>query len=67
MTNFIFEKKTIVGLSKKSVSDAIETAIKEYHSKKPISWFEVVEIRGKVTSNNEIEYQVTINIGQKTN
>ncbi len=67
MSNLTFEKKTIVGLSKKSVSDAIDTAIREYHSKSPISWFEVIEIRGRMTSTNEIEYQVTINIGQKTN
>lgn len=67
MSNPTFEKKTVVGLSTKSVSDAIETVVKQYHLKNPVSWFEVIEIRGRVTQTGEIEYQVTINLGQKIN
>ncbi len=67
MSNISFEKKTVVGVSTKSVSDAIETVIKQYNAKNPISWFEVTEIRGRVTQTGEIEYQVTINLGQKNN
>lgn len=67
MSNISFEKKQVVGISTKSVSDAIENVVKQFHSKNPISWFEVTEIRGRVTQTGEIEYQVTVNIGQKTN
>lgn len=67
MSSPTFEKKTVIGLSTKSVSDAIETVVKQYHLKNPVSWFEVTEIRGRVTQTGEIEYQVTINLGQKIN
>ncbi len=67
MNQSIFEKRQIVGTSKISVSDAIQNVIKEYNSKNAVSWFEVIEIRGRVTQTGEIEYQVTINIGQKIN
>lgn len=61
-----FEKKQVVGTSTKSVSDAIESVVKNYNEKNPVYWFEVTEIRGRVTQTGEIEYQVTINLGQKT-
>lgn len=61
-----FEKKTVVGTSTKSISDAIESVVKEYNQKHPVLWFEVTEIRGRVTQSGEIEYQVTINLGQRT-
>jgi flavin-binding protein dodecin len=61
-----FEKKTVVGTSTKSVSDAIESVVKDYNQKSPVLWFEVIEIRGRVTQTGEIEYQVTVNLGQKT-
>lgn len=61
-----FEKKQVVGTSTKSVSDAIESVVKNYSEKNPVYWFEVTEIRGRVTQTGEIEYQVTINLGQKT-
>lgn len=67
MLNQTFEKKTVVGISTKSVSDAIETVVKNYNSKNQVSWFEVTEIRGRVTPTGEIEYQVTVNLGQKQN
>lgn len=65
--NSTFEKKMIVGTSEVSISDAIQSAINTYSEKTKISWFEVVETRGRVTPEGEIEYQVTINIGYKTN
>ncbi len=54
-----------VGISNKSNSDAISSVVMEAHKEKPISWFEVVEHRGRVTQNNEIEFQVTVKIGRK--
>ncbi|MCX8057057.1 MAG: dodecin domain-containing protein [Ignavibacteria bacterium] len=67
MSNSTFEKKQVVGTSKKSVSDAIESVVKQYSASNPVYWFEVTEIRGRVTQTGEIEYQVTVNLGQKTN
>lgn len=67
MSNISFEKRQVVGISTKSISDAIEKVVKQNNSKNPVSWFEVVEIRGRLTQTGEIEYQVTINLGQKTN
>lgn len=67
MSNISFEKRQVVGISTKSITDAIETVVKQHNSKNPVSWFEVVEIRGRLTQTGEIEYQVTINLGQKTN
>lgn len=65
MSSTFFEKKTVVGISTKSISDAIEKVVKQHNSVNQISWFEVTEIRGRLTQTGEIEYQVTINIGQK--
>lgn len=67
MSNISFEKRQVVGISTKNITDAIETVVKQKNSKNPVSWFEVVEIRGRLTQTGEIEYQVTINLGQKTN
>ncbi|GEM_PF-429076 len=64
-TNTIFQKKTVVGTSNVSVSDAIEKVVKKFNDENPVSWFEVVEIRGRVTIEGNLEYQVTVNLGQK--
>mgnify|MGYP005839296881 FL=1 len=61
-----FEKKTLVGISTKDITDAIASAIQSF-GKDQVSWFEVTEIRGRVDASGEIEYQVTINIGTKIN
>jgi flavin-binding protein dodecin len=60
-----FEKIIRIGLSTKSFSDAVEQAVKEAAEQTPVSWFEVVENRGRVLPDGNIEYQVTINIGRK--
>jgi len=66
MSSSQFEKRQVVGTSTKSVSDAIEIVVKNYNEKNPVLWFEVVEFRGRVTQAGELEYQVTVNLGQKT-
>lgn len=60
-----FEKIILVGISNKSISDAIEQIVKETHQESPVSWFEVMEERGRVTPDGQIEFQVTVNIGRK--
>ncbi len=60
-----FEKIVLVGISDKSISDAAETAVREAAESGMVSWFEVKEIRGRLTQDNKIEYQVTVEIGRK--
>ncbi len=54
-----------VGISNKSASEAIESVVLEVHKQNSISWFEVLEQRGRVTNENKIEFQVTVKIGRK--
>jgi len=57
---------TLVGTSKKSVEDAIETAIHDASlTLRGIAWFEVVEIRGRVAGGSLDEFQVTVRAGFK--
>jgi len=60
-----FEIIERVGISNISSSDAIKKVVQEAHEEKRVSWFEVVEERGRVTQEGEIEYQVTVKIGRK--
>ena len=62
-----FEIIERVGLSNESSSDAIKKVIMEAHSEGGVSWFEVMEERGRVTNDNLIEFQVTVKIGRKKN
>ena len=39
----------------------------EAHKEKAISWFEVVEHRGRVNQDDQIEFQVTVKLGRKKN
>jgi len=56
-----FEIIEKVGISKKNYSEAVKNALKGIDKK--ISWFEVLEHRGRLTKDNEIEFQVVIKIG----
>lgn len=56
-----------VGISTESISDAIKSAVSEAHSEKKVAWFEVIEERGRVTSEGKIEFQVNVKIGRKLN
>jgi len=62
----IFKKVEIVGTSTISfaaaVSDAIEEAGKSIRN---MSWFEVVEQRGRIQDGKVAEYQATLRIGFK--
>lgn len=60
-----FEIIDRVGISKESLSDAIKSVVNEAHEEKRLSWFEVLEQRGRVTQENEIEFQVTVRLGRK--
>ncbi len=54
-----------VGISTVSLSDAIQSVVMEANKEKRVSWFEVVEQRGRITSEDKVEYQVTVKIGRR--
>ncbi|MBL1213053.1 MAG: dodecin domain-containing protein [Ignavibacteriae bacterium] len=60
-----FEIIERVGISTESSSDAIKAAVLEAHGEQKVGWFEVLEERGRVTQNGEVEFQVTLKIGRK--
>lgn len=62
-----FEIIERVGISTESISDAIKSVIMEARNEGGVSWFEVLEHRGRVTSDEKIEFQVTVKIGRKRN
>lgn len=61
-----YKKIEIVGTSAVSASEAIKAAVKEAgKTVRHMSWFEVVETRGRITDGNVSEFQVTVRIGFK--
>lgn len=63
--NKSFEIINRVGISNQSISDAVKNALDEAKNDGGVSWFEVVEQRGRVTNDDKIEFQVTLKIGRK--
>lgn len=61
-----YKKIEIVGVSEKSLSDAIDHAIEKAHdSLHGLGWFEVAEMRGRIKDGKVSEYQATVRIGFK--
>lgn len=60
-----FEVIERVGISTVSLEDAVREVVQEAQSEKKIGWFEVIEQRGRVTSDGKIEFQVKVRIGRK--
>lgn len=60
-----FEIIERVGISTESASEAVKNAVLEANNEHKVAWFEVVEQRGRVTSEGKVEFQVTIKIGRK--
>ncbi|MCB9249157.1 MAG: dodecin domain-containing protein [Ignavibacteriales bacterium] len=60
-----FEIIERVGISYESISEAVKLVVLEAHTEGKVSWFEVVEERGRVTEDEKIEFQVTVKIGRK--
>ena len=58
-----FEIIERIGVSKKSVSDAVQNAIDNITGDRNIHFFEIVQQRGKVDDNKNIEFQVILRIG----
>jgi hypothetical protein len=60
----VYRKTEIVGSSRESVSDAIETGIERAAGTiRHVEWFEVTEIRGHVENGKVAHYQVGLNVG----
>lgn len=60
-----FEVLEMVGTSNESSSDAIKSVVMDAHKNGGVAWFEVIEERGRVTSEDQIEFQVKVKIGRK--
>lgn len=60
-----FEIIERVGISTESTTEAVKSAVLEANQEKKVAWFEVVEHRGRVTSDGKVEFQVTVKIGRK--
>ena len=60
-----FEVVERVGVSTESLANAIKSVVLEANNQKKVAWFEVVEQRGRVTEQGEVEFQVKVKIGSK--
>lgn len=60
-----FEVVERVGISTESIAEAVREVVLEANSEKKVGWFEIVEERGRVTSEGKVEFQVKVRIGSK--
>ena len=62
----VFKITEVVGISPNSFADAVREAVKEASKTiRHMSWFEVVEERGRIDEGKVVEFQVTVKIGFK--
>jgi flavin-binding protein dodecin len=60
-----FEVIERVGTSTEDVAEAVKEVVLEANTEKKVGWFEVIEQRGRVTSDGKVEFQVKVRIGRK--
>lgn len=60
-----FEYCEFVGVSVVSVEEAVQNAVEAAKQKCAVSWFEIGSLRGRLTPEGSIEYQVTVKFGCK--
>lgn len=60
-----FEVVERVGISTESIAEAVREVVLEANTEKKVGWFEIVEQRGRVTSEGKVEFQVKVKIGRK--
>jgi len=66
MSERVYKKIRLVGVSRQSYEKAIQNAMTEAgKTLHGLAWFEVVEQRGAVVDKGAIEFQVTIEVGFK--
>ena len=51
-----------VGISLIGYSDAIQNVVLEVNRVTPVQWFEVLEQRGRINSEGNVEFQVVVRI-----
>ena len=60
-----FEVIERVGISTDGITEAVKEVVLEANNEKKVGWFEVIEQRGRVTSEGKVEFQVKVRIGRK--
>ena len=65
MSNNVYKKIELTGTSSESIEDAVQTALtKASASVRKMRWFEVLETRGAISEDGQInQWQVTIKVG----
>ena len=64
MSGHVYKKIEVVGSSRDSVEDAIQSAISTASkSLEHLDWFEVKEVRGDIKNGSVDYYQVTLKVG----
>ncbi len=60
----VYKMVELVGTSTKSMEDATKNALeKASKTIRNMSWFEVLEIRGGISKELDVEWQVTLKVG----
>ena len=66
MSERVYKKIRLVGVSRESYEKAILSAVKEAgKTLHGLAWFEVVEQRGAIVEKGAVEFQATIEVGFK--
>lgn len=66
MPDDVFKVIELVGTSEESISKAIKGAIsKAGETVRQLGWFEVTELRGRISGGEVVSYQVTLKAGFK--
>jgi flavin-binding protein dodecin len=64
MSEHVYKLLELTGSSKKSIEDAVQTAVsKAALTVRNLHWFEVVETRGQIENGTVAYWQVTIKAG----
>ena len=64
MSDHVYKKIELVGASTTSIEEAVTNALARAHKTiRNMSWFEVVETRGRIVDGKVSEWQVTVKVG----
>jgi hypothetical protein len=64
VTDKVYKMVDVVGTSSTTLEDAIRNAVtKSSKTVRNMSWFEVVETRGRIEGGDVAQWQVTVRIG----
>lgn len=68
MSDHVYKKVELVGSSKNSIEEAIQTALdKASESINNMDWFEVTETRGHIVDGKVGHFQVVMKVGFRVN